>query len=67
MTVRPDETETDTLEPTSGAGRDQPERPRAAPIPSSELLQGRCCLEISHNGMVYRLHVTRMGKLILTK
>lgn len=67
MAAQPDETEADTLEPASDAGRDQPERPRGAPIPSSELLQGRCCLEISHNGMVYRLHVTRMGKLILTK
>ncbi|TAN10941.1 MAG: hemin uptake protein HemP [Burkholderiaceae bacterium] len=50
-----------------GTVRDPAEPPRDAPIPSSTLLQGRCCLEISHNGMVYRLHVTRMGKLILTK
>jgi hemin uptake protein HemP len=54
----------------AGAGALPPERAPAArepPIPSSALLRGRCCLEISHNGMVYRLTVTRLGKLILTK
>jgi hemin uptake protein HemP len=40
---------------------------RANPIPSEQLLQGRRLVEISHNGEVYRLQSTRLGKLILTK
>lgn len=39
----------------------------AAPLPSDQLLQGRRAVEISHNGAVYRLQSTRLGKLILTK
>lgn len=39
----------------------------AAPMPSEQLLQGRKTVEISHNGSVYRLQATRLGKLILTK
>lgn len=38
-----------------------------APMPSDQLLQGRKAVEISHNGSVYRLQATRLGKLILTK
>ena len=41
--------------------------PVAAPVPSEHLLQGRRAIEISHNGAVYRLQATRLGKLILTK
>ena len=41
--------------------------PVAAPVPSTHLLQGRRAIEISHNGFVYRLQATRLGKLILTK
>jgi hemin uptake protein HemP len=37
------------------------------PLASSELLQGAKSVEISHNGSVYRLQATRLGKLILTK
>jgi len=48
--------------PPSGAA---PARP--APLPSSALLQGRRMVEILHNGEVYRLQATRLGKLILTK
>ena len=40
---------------------------RPAPLDSHELLQGRRSVEISHNGEVYRLQATRLGKLILTK
>ena len=36
-------------------------------ISSSELLQGLRCIQIDHNGTVYRLQATRLGKLILTK
>ena len=39
----------------------------ARPLASSELLRGAKCVEISHNGAVYRLQATRLGKLILTK
>jgi len=36
-------------------------------IPSSDLLQGLRCVQIDHNGTVYRLQATKLGKLILTK
>lgn len=39
----------------------------AAPVPSAQLLRGAKCVEISHNGLIYRLQATRLGKLILTK
>ena len=39
----------------------------SAPLPSDQLLQGRKAVEISHNGSVYRLQATKLGKLILTK
>ena len=63
-----------TKSDTSGAnapGRAAPasaeaSRP-AAPVPSAELLRGGKCVEISHNGLIYRLQATRLGKLILTK
>lgn len=34
---------------------------------STDLLQGRKCITILHNGMPYRLQATKLGKLILTK
>lgn len=40
---------------------------RPVPLPSEALLQGRRVVEIAHNGEVYRLQATRLGKLILTK
>jgi hemin uptake protein HemP len=43
------------------------EEQRPAPLPSEALLRGRKLVEISHNGEVYRLQATRLGKLILTK
>ncbi|MDP3824579.1 MAG: hemin uptake protein HemP [Burkholderiales bacterium] len=36
-------------------------------LDSRELLRGARLVEISHNGEVYRLQATRLGKLILTK
>ena len=39
----------------------------SAPLPRDQLLQGRKAVEISHNGSVYRLQATKLGKLILTK
>ena len=38
-----------------------------APLSSNYLLQGRKAIEITHNGSVYRLQATKLGKLILTK
>ena len=34
---------------------------------SDALLQGNKSVAIEHNGAVYRLHATKLGKLILTK
>ena len=50
-------------EPSAPASGD----PRRPPLPSEQLLQGRRMVEITHNGEVYRLQATRLGKLILTK
>ena len=36
-------------------------------VDSEVLLRGQKMVEISHNGTTYRLHATRLGKLILTK
>jgi hemin uptake protein HemP len=36
-------------------------------LDSTELLKGQKVIEIKHNGAVYRLQVTKLGKLILTK
>jgi hemin uptake protein HemP len=44
-----------------------PAAARSRPIASEQLLQGRRLVEIEHNGEVYRLQATRLGKLILTK
>jgi hemin uptake protein HemP len=49
-----------------GADPSEPE-PRPASVRSEDLLRGRRLVEISHNGEVYRLQATRLGKLILTK
>lgn len=43
------------------------EQDRPLPMASENLLQGRRLVEILHNGEVYRLQSTRLGKLILTK
>ncbi len=36
-------------------------------VESAELLKGQKTVEIHHNGAVYRLQSTKLGKLILTK
>jgi hemin uptake protein HemP len=36
-------------------------------LASEDLFQGRRVVDIAHNGEVYRLQATRLGKLILTK
>lgn len=45
----------------SGAGS------TACAMRSSDILRGQKTVEISHNGLTYRLQATRLGKLILTK
>ncbi len=45
-----------------------PANPRgAAPLPSSALLRGQKSVLIEHQGLIYRLQETKLGKLILTK
>lgn len=39
----------------------------AAAFDSRDLLQGRQAIAICHNGALYRLQTTKLGKLILTK
>jgi hemin uptake protein HemP len=38
-----------------------------SPVPSEALLRGHKTVAIAHNGMLYTLQATKMGKLILTK
>ena len=38
-----------------------------AAVDSTDILRGNKAVEIQHNGLVYRLQATRLGKLILTK
>lgn len=40
---------------------------KTACLDSAELLNGQKVIEIKHNGAVYRLQATKLGKLILTK
>ncbi|APW48335.1 hypothetical protein RA876_09620 [Rhodoferax antarcticus] len=39
----------------------------AAAVPSAALLRGQKSVAIEHQGKVYRLQLTKLGKLILTK
>jgi hemin uptake protein HemP len=41
--------------------------PSTARIASSELFHGRRAIVIVHRGEEYRLHITKAGKLLLTK
>ncbi|RYF01375.1 MAG: hemin uptake protein HemP [Comamonadaceae bacterium] len=53
-----------------GAGANGPssrEGSVAATVDSKSLLQGQKTVSIFHNGSVYRLQATKLGKLILTK
>lgn len=42
-------------------------RTLAHAVDSHELLKGHKTVDIVHNGLVYRLQATKLGKLILTK
>jgi len=71
---RPDGTATDALRrepapPGRPAGMNDP-RGGQAPvrrIQSADIFAGSPCVVIVHAGVEYRLQITRMGKLILTK
>jgi hemin uptake protein HemP len=54
---------------TAAPGRSVDPSPTSAsrPVPSTMLLQGRSVVQIEHNGALYQLRSTRLGKLILTK
>jgi len=41
--------------------------PGQPPVSSALLLAGRRSVKIEHNGALYELRTTRLGKLILTK
>ncbi len=49
--------------------QDPHDAPAAAPprVSTTSLFEGKAELEIDHRGEVYRLRITRTGKLILTK
>ncbi len=52
----------------SAGSRARDEAPRAtAPLESTDLLRGGKTVGILHNGSLYRLQATKLGKLILTK
>lgn len=57
--------------PVDADARSEEERParpeRQQPLCSEQLLRGARMVEIAHNGEIYRLQATRLGKLILTK
>lgn len=46
----------------AGAGR-----PRAKRVDSTDLMAGHTEIEIDHGGAIYRLRLTSLGKLLLTK
>jgi hemin uptake protein HemP len=50
--------------PTHRAGESSAAQP---PVPSEALLRGHKTVDIAHNGMLYTLQTTKLGKLILTK
>lgn len=54
----------------SDSGPNSRQRTHGTPstiVQSEDLLKGQRALEIRHNGMLYRLQATKLGKLILTK
>jgi hemin uptake protein HemP len=60
---------TSSEQPVARAQREtaRPVEAVAGAVDSSALLQGQKAVAISHNGSVYRLQATKLGKLILTK
>ena len=56
-----------SLDPASHAHGSGGTRHPADPLESAELLKGGKTVGIVHNGSLYRLQATKLGKLILTK
>ena len=62
------------FQPTAGEnansvllGKDKGASKPASAVESRDLLKGQKAVEIMHNGAIYRLQNTKLGKLILTK
>ena len=55
------------LQRYAAAGMQNSSAADALSVDSQALLQGHKAVEIKHNGAVYRLQTTKLGKLILTK
>jgi hemin uptake protein HemP len=55
------------LQRFAAAGMAQLSAADAIAVDSHELLRGQKAVEIKHNGAIYRLQTTKLGKLILTK
>lgn len=55
------------LQRFAAAGLAQVSAADALSVESHELLRGHKAVEIKHNGAIYRLQTTKLGKLILTK
>lgn len=53
--------------PRLSAGAAGSSAAEAAVVSSAQLLQGRKAVQIEHNGALYLLRTTKLGKLILTK
>ena len=57
-----------SLDQAGGCGASASNDSRPAPmVESAALLQGNKTVGILHNGSLYRLQATKLGKLILTK
>jgi hemin uptake protein HemP len=52
---------------TDGASLEAAPIDGLAGIDSGSLLRGSKCVQIAHNGSLYKLQSTKLGKLILTK
>jgi hemin uptake protein HemP len=57
------------ISPFSSASFQQPtaQAANAPTLQSTNLLRGQKVVQIMHNGAVYKLQATKLGKLILTK
>ncbi|RZL95969.1 MAG: hemin uptake protein HemP [Variovorax sp.] len=56
-----------SLDQTGGRGAEVSGNRPAPLVESAALLQGNKTVGILHNGSLYRLQATKLGKLILTK
>lgn len=54
-------------EVTEAAESGSAEQQQRLSIDSMSLLRGGKCVQIAHNGALYKLQATKLGKLILTK